>query len=255
MTSLRQLSVGVALLAMLALAACDSSTDPDDPSTGGGNTLGGDPNVDFVTVGSKFLFGVYTEPYIEGLANLRDSVYVVSNQNGIVTTRMELRVDTTFARAMDTAMGLEALSPTDRSTAIALFAQRYNAVVDSSDPNNVKVTVELKTKVTTEGIQEFMTSRGDMTKPFTVVKYDAAVGDKYTFTDPEGNLITRTVKYRSTTDDYDIGLFKIKIIEVEQTGDPLVERVTFFANHRFGVVGVKTKLTTGKELELFVLPS
>jgi hypothetical protein len=110
-------------------------------------------------------------------------------------------------------------------------------------------------KVTSEGIQEFVNSKGDLSRPFTIVKYGAAVGDKYEITNTEGVKVTRTVTYKSTTDDYGIGFWMIKIIKVEETKeDPFVEKVTYYTNHKFGLVGIVINTKTGKELKLGIFP-
>lgn len=76
-----------------------------------------------------------------------------------------------------------------------------------------------------------------------IVKYNSKVGDKY----PVGNTGDyRTVVSKSTTDDYPYGFFNIKVIEVEEipnsfksVGTTGVTKITYWANHRFGLVGVK----------------
>jgi len=38
--------------------------------------------------------------------------------------------------------------------------------------------VQLKLKITSDGIQDFVHSKGDESKPFTIMKYSAKLGDK-----------------------------------------------------------------------------
>lgn len=92
--------------------------------------------------------------------------------------------------------------------------------------NNVTVSgVELK--ITTEGIESIT---GLL--PGIIVKYDAKVGDKY-----PGN---RTVISRSTDDDYPYGFYNIKVIQVEENTNKFgVKKTTYWANHRFGMVGIE----------------
>jgi len=73
-----------------------------------------------------------------------------------------------------------------------------------------------------------------------LVKYDSEVGDTY----PIGNTgQNRTVVRKTGLDDYSYGFFLIKTIQVEM--DPVnlksggVDKYTFVANHKFGLVGVK----------------
>ncbi len=73
-----------------------------------------------------------------------------------------------------------------------------------------------------------------------LVKYDSSVGDTY----PIGSTgKVRTVVSKTGVDDYSYGFFLIKTIQVEM--EPLglksggVDKFTFVANHKFGLVGVK----------------
>jgi len=73
-----------------------------------------------------------------------------------------------------------------------------------------------------------------------LVKYDSEIGDTY----PIGNTgQNRTVISKTGLDDYSYGFFLIKTIQVEM--DPVnlksggVDKYTFVANHKFGLVGVK----------------
>lgn len=92
--------------------------------------------------------------------------------------------------------------------------------------NNVTVSgIELK--ITTEGV-ESVTGFA----PGIIVKYDAKVGDKYA-----GN---RTVVSRSEDDDYPYGFMYIKAIEVEENTNKFgVKTTKYWANHRFGIVGIE----------------
>jgi hypothetical protein len=92
--------------------------------------------------------------------------------------------------------------------------------------NNVTVSgVELK--ITSEGI-ESITGLA----PGIIVKYDAQVGDTYA-----GN---RTVTSRSTDDDYPYGFMLIKAIKVEENTNKFgVKKTIYWANHRFGLVGIE----------------
>ncbi|MBN8573221.1 MAG: hypothetical protein J0M05_04860 [Candidatus Kapabacteria bacterium] len=95
-----------------------------------------------------------------------------------------------------------------------------------------------------------------MSKPFTLVKYSAIVGDKYEFTDNDNVKITRQVVYKSTTDDYDIVFWKIKVLKVEETkDDPIVEKIVYVANHKFGLVGVMVHFKNGAIAKLGLVPS
>jgi len=68
-----------------------------------------------------------------------------------------------------------------------------------------------------------------------IVDYDAKVGDEYKTSDG-----VRTVISRSTDDDYMYGFFLIKVIEVEENPNKYgVKQIRYWANHRFGLVGIE----------------
>lgn len=80
-----------------------------------------------------------------------------------------------------------------------------------------------------------------------LVNYDSAVGDTYTTT-TSGKV--RTVVSKSTEDDYPYGFYLIKTIQVESTlgnsgGIAGVNNITYIANHKFGMVGVKVDFEDG----------
>ena len=101
--------------------------------------------------------------------------------------------------------------------------------------NTVTIT-GLKIQQTTEGIKCLT---GDGTG--IIVKYSSAVGDTYPVGDT-GNK--RKVVSKSTDDDYPYGFYNIKTIQVETDANNLgstggIDKITYIANHKFGLVGVK----------------
>lgn len=101
--------------------------------------------------------------------------------------------------------------------------------------NGSDVSVEVHVRFTDKGISSVYDD-GEL----ILVKYDAKVGDEYSAT-VGGKTITNKVVARSTDDDYFWGGLLIKVIEVESTGQDAggLDKVTYYANHRFGLVGVK----------------
>jgi len=79
-----------------------------------------------------------------------------------------------------------------------------------------------------------------------LVNYSSSVGDKYQTDDPG---IEREVVSKSTTDDYPYGFYNIKVIEVEEPTSVLksggVSKITYYANHRFGLVGIQFSFDDG----------
>jgi hypothetical protein len=103
---------------------------------------------------------------------------------------------------------------------------------------NLVSATGIKFKSTKEGIESV-----SGLDPGVIVKYDAVVGDTY----PIGSTgKSRKVVSRSSDDDYDYGFFQIKAIKVEENTNKMgVEKITYWANHRFGLVGIEFKFDDG----------
>lgn len=107
--------------------------------------------------------------------------------------------------------------------------------------NTVTVT-GVKMKVTTEGIESV-----EGFHPGVIVDYNAKVGDTYPM---PGTGRSRQVVSRSSDDDYFWGWMMIKVIEVEEPTNSMgVARTTYWANHRWGMVGIEFELDDGTILE------
>lgn len=95
--------------------------------------------------------------------------------------------------------------------------------------NTVTIT-DLKFKATDEGIAAVTGLAEGI-----IVKYDAEPGDEYKTADG-----VRTVVSRSVDDDYMYGFFLIKVIEVREDLNKYgVKQIRYWANHRFGLVGIE----------------
>lgn len=238
----------LAACAALVVVACDDSpSGPDD--------LGGETNLELTHVGNKFEAYLDADPPNPAFDRMQDSIVITKNDNGIVTTHAQIRFDSLFVMGLDSSLGISAYPRSVKLAILDTYLKRYGATIDSTNKQDMKVAFDLKMKVTSEGIQEFVNSKGDLSRPFTIVKYGAAVGDKYEFSTSEGVKITRRVTAKSTTDDYPIGFWMIKVIQVEETSDdPLLEKMTYYTNHKFGLVGVVLRTKAGKELKLGLIP-
>ena len=100
------------------------------------------------------------------------------------------------------------------------------------------VTVDgIKYRATSEGIENLSGGEFDG----VLVRYDAKVGDKYN----SGGTVTHVSK----DNDFQWGSMKIKVIEVEHPtkkgGD--AKKITYWANHRFGIVAVETEFSDGSK--------
>jgi len=98
-------------------------------------------------------------------------------------------------------------------------------------------------KFTKDGIQDYLNAAG---KSFTIGRFDAKVGDKYTYESANGGTLTRTVTARSEEDEYPYGFYYIKTITIEEQGrDPAIKKIEYRLNHRFGLVSVWFTLQDG----------
>lgn len=134
----------------------------------------------------------------------------------------------------------------DSAMLVALIPDKFK------DEQN-RLILRVLLRITSEGYQ-------DADKPFILVKYDSNVGDVYAWTDGNGKKLTRRVSEKSATDDWPFGFMYIKTITVEQTVfhdemDDLVNRLTFKANHRFGMVYVEAQLKNGTLLKMDLYPT
>lgn len=109
--------------------------------------------------------------------------------------------------------------------------------------NGDKVTAtNIDFKLTSEGF-ECLTGPG----AGILVKYNSNVGDTY----PIGSTgKVRTVVAKTGLDDYPYGFFLIKVIQVEEIPNYLkssagVTKITYVANHKYGLVGVKVAFDDG----------
>ena len=112
--------------------------------------------------------------YNPGLDRMKDSVVITRNDNGIVTTHVQIGFDSLFVVGLDSALGISAYPQSVKRAILDTYLKRYGATIDTADKQAMKASFDLKMKVTSEGIQEFVNSKGDLSKPFTIVKYVAS---------------------------------------------------------------------------------
>jgi hypothetical protein len=145
--------------------------------------------------------------------------------------------------AMVTALndGVSTYSGTATVNNTALLNLLSNIPEITISSNQISTT-SMRFKNTTEGIQ-IVSGPG----PGILVNYNSSIGDSY----PVGSSSqSRNVVYKSTDDDYYYGFLLIKVIKVEEpipsylqsTG---VTKITYYANHRFGLVGVMFTFSDG----------
>lgn len=215
-------TISLLFLALFFVSCKESPTE-------GPNEISGDTNIPLNTVGNDFGPTVY---FGSSYLNIRDTMYITKNENGLITYKVWADLSNYPA--------IKAILPANR--------------LDSA--GNLNTTIHLK--VTSEGIQDFRFAKSDFTKPFTIVKYNCSVGDKYQFTTTDGVTITRTVTQKSTTDDFGYAFFLIKTNTTEEdnvTDLNGVKKIKYITNHKFGLVQVVLVLTDGSELKITLFPS
>jgi len=110
------------------------------------------------------------------------------------------------------------------------------------------VDVTLKFKNSTEGVA-YVNSDGDQT---ILTKYEANVGDTWSYTTLGGKKLEREVISKSTDDDFMWSGMMIKVIKVEQNMPyPGFTKAVYTANHKFGMVNVDIYLEDGKKVSLY----
>lgn len=227
-----------------------------EPADEGPNEVGGDTNVDFVQVGKTFGAFLDLSDQIPGGYTWHDSITVLRNENGMVTMDVDITTDYDVLKHLDTLFGTSALPRQTRLLLLDSVAARFGATIDTSIAGMLRVHARPVFKVTTSGIQEYVSSNGDVTKPFTIIKYNANVGDSWTFTRPNGRTVRRTVTYHSTTDDYPVGFWLLKVFKTEsiEENDPLIDKIVFVTNHKYGTVGAIIHTKNGNQLRLGIIP-
>ncbi len=119
----------------------------------------------------------------------------------------------------------------------------------------------LEGKITSNGIYDYVYSNGDKSKPFTMVKFDANVGDVWEYNVGDQSVVREVVR-KSTTDDVEYGFYYVKTIDVEETipagtmingSASQIKKILWKFNHKFGFIEAditKTDNTVSKVLSL-----
>ena len=123
-----------------------------------------------------------------------------------------------------------------------LASQYVSQIPSTYVGSNGEVNVTGKFINSTEGVG-YVNANGDQS---ILVKYNAKVGDKWSYTTLGGKTLNREVISKSTEDDYYWGGMLIKVIEVEQNLPyPGFNKVVYSANHKFGIVGAVVTMEDG----------
>ncbi len=166
--------------------------------------------------------GTRISTMVVGMWNVLGTAEVVAVDEGISTYRIEGRIgDQRVRNAISNRPGVE--------------IDGENVVVD-----------EFQARVTSEGLEIV----SGPAYSGVIVHYDAKVGDTYSM---GGTSRRREVISRSEDNDFSWRGMLIKVIEVEEpTREGDLEKTTYYANHRFGLVAIKfTDAKDGEEYWVF----
>ena len=210
----------VYLLAILFIAASCDLLNSDSKSS---DSIGGSTDIPINTVGTTFANNV-----VVGFNSYQGSIGITNvSSDGVATVKFQATIPANIPI-------LQGIKP------------KYK---DASG----KLVCEWMFKMTDEGILDYNNKDH---KPFVLVKYDGKVGDKYTLEKSDGTTIVREVVRKSSDDDFYWNGMIIKTIDVEQSSNiPGVENITYFCNHKFGVVAVRVNMEDGTKPQLNLVPS
>lgn len=194
-----------ALIGFMLFSASCSKTT--DP-----NSLGGDPSP-MAAVGTTV---TSSSAAIAGVSSY--TATVTANSNGVSTYNASATVTNTLLKNM---------------------VANYPGITVSGNTVTAK---DFKIQQTKEGIK-CLTGGGEG----VIVNYNSNVGDTYQV---GSTGRTRKVVSKTGEDDYPYGFMLIKTIQVEADANTFgstggVNKITYIANHKFGLVGVKVSFDDG----------
>lgn len=185
------------------------------------SSISGSTNIPINTVGNTFANSVRV-----GTSSYTGSISITNVTDGVATVQFKAPIPSNFP-----------------------ILQGINPKYKDASGNFV---FEGKFKETDEGILDYNNKNHD---PFVLVRYDASVGDKYTLEKSDGTTIVREVVRKSTTDDYYWNGMMIKTIDVDvKVNVPGIKKVTYFTNHKFGMVAVMVEMDDGSKPTLTLVP-
>lgn len=211
----------------MALITAFTACNKDVPN--GPNDLSGDPNIPLTQVGKES--SVYMQ--VGSSSNpISGTVTVLSNDNGLVTYQIVLD----FTGHPDSA----------------LYAPLIPADLKDSQG---RINTTIKYKFTSEGVQDFYWGGG--TNPWTIVKYADEVGTEYPFNTSDGLSMKRVITEKTGVDEWPLGFYYIKTTKVEQqmpADDQYVNKISYRANHKFGLVYMEAEMKSGQTISMSIVP-
>ena len=221
------------LFSLLFILFFANSCSKDESSS---NSLGGDTNIALTVPASETtIYGEYGSTTISGA-----TMTVKFRDNGIVT--YEAQVD---LNQFPDSLKLKAVTTLTQLAVYYKFDTAFTLTPDN------KLKFEFKLKVTSEGYADYFAEG----KEWVIGKYADGVGTNYTVKNDKGETLTRTITEKTEVDEWPFGFFLIKTSKIEQltpADDPVIEKVIYRINHRFGLVYIEYQLKDGTTLKLDV---
>ncbi|MBS1624214.1 MAG: hypothetical protein JST83_09360 [Bacteroidetes bacterium] len=223
-----RLSIILGLFISLLASGCKKN----DP-----NVLTGDTNIPLTQKDS--VTNVYFT--VNGSSLPGTTVKIISNDNGMVTYGATTDLSS-YPDSIKTAL----------ATMVPQMISYYNPQHVTFNINGTILTIRISIKVTSEGMQNYFVDG----QPWTV-RYADGIGTNYTVKRANGNILTATVTEKTGVDDWPYGFYYIKTSKIEYNApadDPVLSKVTYRVNHKFGLVYLKAEGKNGKVLELSLFP-
>ena len=167
---------------------------------------------------------------------------------------------------------------TDPDKTIGKVGNYWGMYVDNEDLGDVTITQNnngnvvatfdydggthtIEGKITSNGISDYVYSNGDKSKPFTLVKFDAKVGDKWEYNVGDKKVVREVVR-KSTEDDVEYLFWLVKTIDVEETipsgtlvngSASQIKKILWKFNHKFGFIEATVTKTDNTESDITTL--
>jgi hypothetical protein len=209
------------IFATILTTACSKNDEVDD------HELGGNTEIPLNQVGNTFRGGILINDQIVNAEPY--SFEIVSSHDGVATVQLVYDLQ-----------------------AVPELGFINDLIPDELKDDQGRLNCRGDVKITSEGIMDYTNLDG---APFTAIKYDAKVGDKYVLEKSNGQKITRKVIQKSEEDDFEWNLMLIKVITVEQDSRiPGIKNIVYKFNHKFGLVYLEANAEDGSKFSAYVNP-
>ncbi|MBK7696754.1 MAG: hypothetical protein IPI30_21270 [Saprospiraceae bacterium] len=181
------------------------------------NSLGGNTNIPLTPVnGVSSVFGSYGNQNING-----GSITVVKNEDGLVTYKAVIDLN-----QFSNELKLKALNYLTQLSNYYKFDTAFTLAPDG------KLSFEFKLKITSEGYQDFFVEGS-----LGLLENMGMVWELSTQLPIQRRGVSQDSNRKTGIDEWPLGFFYIKTSKIEQNApadDPVISKVVYRINHRFG---------------------